>query len=366
MTEVRAAAQRRVPVRALMLAQLFTLPYRVLRCAAAAGAKVYVLGGAEAHELARSRYCAGYHETGDINGGFSVTLAADISRLCRELAIDIVMPSDAPSTRSLIAIREQLGTPCFPLPTLDQFDFLNDKWKFAGLCGALGIPHPPSLLYPDRAALESAARKQELTFPFLAKALSKDGSEGCVTVHSPDKLSLRLERIDYRPVVVQNFIPGEDIGTSVFCRRGAIVASIQHQYNRGVYTTFSDRIISSNITKIVSKLELDGVYNFDMRRATDGRVYYFECNPRFFYSLVRSMLAGINFVALGLRDDTTGLPTVAPDGTVVRMGKALLFSSLVPKALRMNLRVMRYLMEDPVPYLRERMRYKRNIARSWG
>ena len=43
--------------RVLLLASLYEMPYRILVCAAAAGAEVYVLGNAGARPLRLSRFC---------------------------------------------------------------------------------------------------------------------------------------------------------------------------------------------------------------------------------------------------------------------------------------------------------------------
>jgi hypothetical protein len=85
-----------------------------------------------------SRYCRRFFLSDCIiHGDRDESLALEINHLVRELGITMVLPGDAPSTRALIASRDLIDVPCLPLPTLDQFDALNDKWEFAQLCAAV-------------------------------------------------------------------------------------------------------------------------------------------------------------------------------------------------------------------------------------
>ena len=137
----RRASSR--PIRLLMVATLFAMPYRVMRCAQASGAEVYVLGNEGAWLLRFSRYCRRFFLTESIiHGDRDEALALEINHVVREFGITMVMPGDAPSTRALIACRDLIEAPCFPLPSLEQFDALNNKWAFAQLCEDLGIRIP--------------------------------------------------------------------------------------------------------------------------------------------------------------------------------------------------------------------------------
>jgi hypothetical protein len=84
--------------------------------------------------------------------------------------------------------------------------------------------------------------------------------------------------------------------------------------------------VFEDLARIAAHVGAEGVYNFDMIAADDGKLYYLECNPRFFYKINLSMLAGINFVALGLENDAGSVPLRLPDGTSVRRPEAVLTS----------------------------------------
>jgi hypothetical protein len=89
-----------------------------------------------------------------------------------------------------------------------------------------------------------------------------------------------------------------------------------------------------------------------MIAADDGQVYYLECNPRFFYKIDLSMLAGINFVELGLRERAGPELLRVPHGTTVRRPHAVLRSPRCwARLTRRDWAAASYAVADPVPYL---------------
>jgi predicted ATP-grasp superfamily ATP-dependent carboligase len=335
----------------LMICGLFGLPYRALRCAVATGAAVHVLGNHGARGFKYSRFCASFTQLDRaLDGTFDDALASAINTHIDRLGIDVVMAGDQPSSRALVGVRPLLRAPCFPMPDLATFDLLNDKWEFFKLCSRLGIHCPPTRLLPDRHALAREIEAGSLSLPLIAKPLSLDGNRGVVPLLRRD-LGTKLATIRYEPVLVQDFIAGVDIGASAFCDRGEIRGFILHRLARATYSTFSNDIIFDSIRRIAEETAYSGVFNFDMRLSRDGKVYMLECNPRFFYKMDLSMLAGINFLALGLQRDT---PTKMVSGTKVRLQKAVLAALPTPWRLaRRDLAILRHRYSDPLSYLRQ-------------
>jgi predicted ATP-grasp superfamily ATP-dependent carboligase len=344
------------PPRVLMIATDFTTPYRVLRCAHSCGAKVFVLGNAAVRPFSFSRYCERVVVSDRIiHGGRDEALALEINCLARELRIDVVMPADAPSVRAVIASRDLIDPRCFPLPGLDQFDALNNKWAFARLCAELDIRHPSTHLVPDAAALASDIAGGALQYPLIVKPLDRCASGGVVILDGVDS-EKRLSTINYKPVLAQAFISGRDIGASVYAKAGKVEAFIAHWYDRGVYCTFPDDRIYADVARIMERYDLDGVYNFDMILATDGSIHYLECNPRFFYKINLSMIAGVNFVQRGIPGASLKEIDSMSPGVQVRFPKALLRSLLSSgRCTKRDWALFKYLFSDPWPYLMERV-----------
>jgi predicted ATP-grasp superfamily ATP-dependent carboligase len=349
----RRAAKAQRP-RVLMVSSLITLPYRVLRTARAAGADVYVLGNTSSQCLQHSRFCKQFLLTSQpITGEADACLAEDINRRVREFDIDMVLPGDVQATRSLIAMRDAIEAPCFPMPTLQQFDRLNDKWFFTNLCGELGILAPKSWHVADAAALRREIEAGRIPLPAIAKPINHDGSLGVIKLDGGDALA-QLDRIDYAPIIVQEFIEGADIGASVYCERGEVKAFIAHELKRATYRSLDDRGIEAALGRIMGRMGVDGVYNFDMRLAPDGQIYYLECNPRFFFKINLSMLAGVNFVRMGLKASANATLAPAP-GAAVRMPKALAAAAMFTpwKITARDFQMLWYLARDPVSSVRE-------------
>lgn len=341
--------------RVLLIATLFEMPYRVLRCAEAAGAEVYVLGTAGARPLRYSRYCRDFFLSDCIiNGERDDALALETNCLVKDLGITTVLAADAPSTRSLIATRDLIETQCFPLPSLETFDLLNDKWEFAKLCQELDILHPKTRLLPDRAAL-AAELGRCAEHPIIVKPLGRSGNGGVVVFDGVDHAK-RLKTINYRPLLVQEFIRGEDIGASIFARGGRIHAFVAHKFWHQAYSTFRDDQTYERIASVARRFNLEGIYNFDMRRSADGLVYFLECNPRVFHKIALSMIAGINFVRFGLSGMDQAADIILAD-VKVRLPKALAHALITSaRCTRRDWAMARYLYADPIPYLIEKLK----------
>jgi carbamoylphosphate synthase large subunit len=352
MTPARSPSRPRL----LLLATTILLPYRIMRCARAAGAQVLALSTAGGADLRFSnRLAACLRTERPIDGTFDPVLAEEINRIAREHDVDMVLPGDAASTRSLIAIRDLVAPSCFPMPDLEQFDLLNDKWRFQELCGELGIETPGGVLYADAEALKAVLRNGGVRFPAIAKPLSMDSGIGCVVLDA-ETAEREVLGLFYAPILVQDYIAGSDIGASAYCNAGEISAFIAHSYHHQTYVTFDDERIYASIEKVARRLGLTGVFNFDMRLTPDGRIYFLECNPRFFFKIAMSMLSGINFVAQRLPGAAVQATPVRCGKTVVQLPKAMLAALPTPWKLRpRSWNALRYALADPVPYLREEL-----------
>jgi len=344
------------PARVLVVCSRYSLPYRVLRCAAAAGATVYAMGNPESRSLRLSRFTAGFIEAASpIDGESTAELAQEINKAASEHGIDMVMAAGHLATRSLVMARERINAPCFPMPDAAHFEMLNNKWAFTRHCQAQGVACPESWFFPDAAALFSALERGQLTPPLVAKPLDLDGGHGVETL-TASNWQATLAEIDYAPIIVQRLIEGEDIGAAAFYREGRMENFITQHYRRGVYQAFADPLIRDAVDRILRPLGTNGVFNFDMRREPDGKVYFLECNPRFFFKVGLAMEAGFNFVAFGI-GSTPGVPATPRETATVRRPAAAILRALGSARIdRNDLTMMRRLWADPLPYIRECLR----------
>jgi predicted ATP-grasp superfamily ATP-dependent carboligase len=358
-TGVSESTRRRVNV--LMLCDLFPLPYRVMRCCAAAGATVHVLGGSGSNGLRFSRFCHRYRRSRYEFTTPSAGMSEEINTCIGELGIDLVLAGDHGSTRTLIALAPSLSAPCFPMPSLDQFDLLNNKWSFTQFCQQLGIRCPRSELVADRVELRRRLKSCDIAMPCIAKPLDLHGTRGVVVVKKRIDLEV-VDTIEYRPILVQEYIDGDDMSAAVYCDHGKIESFTAFKRKRAAYFTFQSKEIEEMATKIVSATKVTGIFCFDMRIAGNDTTYWLECNPRFFYSMFFSMLAGINFVAFGLPRPASNLCSFVPTGTNVRTVKAI--AAELPRPWRLTSRdtaYIRYIWADPIPLIRESLHIDRSF-----
>ncbi len=320
---------------------------------------MHVLGGPGSDGFRFSRFCRSYRRSRYGFAGPCDGLIDEVNSYISELTINLVSAGDHPATRTLLALKPSLSAPCYPMPELDQFALLNNKWSFTQLCRRLAIRCPRSELVTDRAELLSRLTSGEIAVPSVAKPIDFDGSRGVVPIKDRIDLS-RAAAINYRPILVQDYIEGEDIGCSVYCDQGKILAFIAHKLKRSTYSTFESVEIRRAAAKIAEVTKASGVLNFDMRIRSDGTIYWLECNPRFFYKSFFAMLSGINFTAFGLPDAPSELCCSVPDGTNVRCCKAIVAE--LPRPWRLTWRDAAYLRAiwaDPIPLLREALHIDR-------
>ncbi|HWD37688.1 MAG TPA: ATP-grasp domain-containing protein [Fimbriimonas sp.] len=340
-----------------MLCSRYTLPYRVLRCAADAGVNVHVLGNEATKGFKHSRYCKKFIQSDvDIDGAFHQEIVDQINEIVREHKIDVVFGSDAEASRSLHTMGSQIQTKIFPGPTLEQFDLLNDKWQFKKLCDNLGILTPRSHHFESKSDLQRAFEAGEIGLPCILKPLSLDASHGVLKADR-DNAEAQIEKVYYAPIICQDYIEGLDIGASIYCENGEVMDFIAHKFYGRTYTTLGGHGILEDVSKIAKSLSLNGVYNFDMRLDGKGNVYYLECNPRFFFKMYLSLMAGINFTKHGFFPNGQAPMNVVGEGTSVRMPLALPVVSYKPWVItKRDLQMAGFLLRDPICYLRESLR----------
>jgi hypothetical protein len=337
----------RSPMTGLMLAFAFTLPYHVMRTAAATGMRVHVLGGGAARGLKRSRCCRAYHEIGCAGG--PETLLAEIERLVHDHAIDIVFPGDDVSTRLLSALGERLPARVVPLPHIATFDLLNDKWSFTRFCLDNGIRAPRAWLFDDIKEFRGAIESGAVALPVTVKPTNRSGGAGVIHIRKPSELGL-IDTVDYQPILVQHHIIGETVSITALCEHGRIVAHVAQQRDTTMFRVFADPNLLATVAQLIALTGYHGTANFDaVISAADGLGYLVECNPRFWYSIYLVMIAGLNFAELVLDPPSASGSPLTLDSGHFRLSLRRILSRPW-RANAFEWRYLRYCLGDPVPF----------------
>jgi biotin carboxylase len=339
-------------INGLMVAFAFTLPYHVMRTAAATGMRVHVLGNGASRGLRRSRCCRAYHETHF--AGDAEALLTEIGDIVRHHAIDVVFPSDDVSTRLLAALADRLPVRCTPLPDVATFDLLNDKWNFTRFCLKNAVRAPQGWLFDSGADLRQALNSGEITLPITVKPTNRSGGVGVIHIREPGEMAL-MGAIDYRPILVQRHIRGTSISITALCDRGQVTAHVAQQRDATRFQVFANADLLDNIVRLIALTTFTGPANFDaVLSEEDGLSYLVECNPRFWYSIYLVMMAGLNFIELILAAPTAAPfePATLDSGTI---GLSLRKTLTRPwRATRLDWEFLFYCLSDPVAFALQR------------
>jgi glutathione synthase/RimK-type ligase-like ATP-grasp enzyme len=313
-----------------------------MRCASDAQLEVHVLGtdGAATAGLVRSRYCAGLRTVpaGAWASGDAVRAVNDAAR---ELGVRAVLATDPATTRFLVAHGDSIDAAKFPVLAPETFARLVNKDSFALTCAAIGLPHPATTVCatPDDA-LDMLDHLQGRAV--MIKPVDSHAGQGVWKVEHVDRaVRLRVRNLACRPIVVQDFIAGDDVNALLFCKAGEITASIAYRLAPEDFTVVDDEALHALLARAANALALDGAIGFDLRIDPQGKAWFIECNPRFTYegSLV-SLLAGYNIVKEFLVGGT--LAARAPAARMHRAKMLRPWSLLAPDRRHAD-----YLLSDP-------------------
>ena len=341
-------------LKCLLLANGFYKQYHVLRGAAEAGLSVCVLGGPFARRLKRSRFCAVFEEWNFNSDGPLENVVEQIERIVLRENIDFVMCSDCVTSLLLIKNSGRLSIPTFPMPDLETFQTLNDKWCFYKLCTSIGVSVPETFLYQNVCALKADIAAGRIKAPITVKPTNLNSGIGVHHIILPDDLSL-LDVINYEPIVAQRHIIGNDVGVSMLCYHGRIRAWTAQLFrgSRGSHDVFfrSDACFEA-IAMVANVTKFNGVAQFDARlELSTGRIYFVECNPRFWASFFTLLNAGLNYISLGLSaatDPPDHLLTI--ESVEAPRIRGLIRKLVTPwKLTRGDVKALQYFLSDPVP-----------------
>lgn len=294
---------RRMSVLLLDAEGYYALP--VVRCLAKAGiAKVSVLSANRSAAVRLSRHCDTFHYYP--SGG----LLSTVRDLVARTSFDVLLPIDEEAVEfvssNFSAFAEVAAVP--PVADPEAIRVCTDKWRFAEFCAETGISTPATVRMSGDLAADLASLDPDAAV--LLKPMQGSGGLGIQRLAAPGEVVQFLSQHgEYAKThVAQSFFPGVDIDCSVLCRDGEVLAyTIQVGILPGedefsppsaVEFAHNDRVFGV-AEALVAALRWQGIAHLDMRydEAT-GRAAVLELNPRYWVSLIASLVAGVNFPAL--------------------------------------------------------------------
>ena len=288
----------------LFESKVFTL--NIMRCLADAGVRCYVFSPRQAWDVRLSKYCCDYVKCGGASYKTCLPeLIEKINHYCIRHKISCIIPGDYQTTLFLAKVSGQLKVKTTAVAEPQMLETLSNKWTFAQLLKANSLPQPQTFLAENFEQYEAIP----LPFPRVVKPL-EGGGRWIMGRNNPGSY-VKRDRAEYLacaqdgkafPLLVQEFIPGTDVGLNIFAVQGKLIAWTMQEFVGGDRLKFfrSPELLKLG-ERLVALINFQGVANIDLRiDQRDGVFKFIECNPRFWGSLRASKWSGVNFPVLTL------------------------------------------------------------------
>lgn len=216
----------------------------------------------------------------------------------------VLMPVSGPGMAAVAQMVSRMGqlVRMVPMPTQEQLACVNDKWKFHLAMQATGIAVPHTVLFDSVDCIDHFNPAE----PVLVKP--RTGSGG-LDIHLFGQAGqLRSQASKFLrpgfPYMVQRFVEGHDIDCSVLCRESKVLAcSVQRalvttsKFGPGSVLRFlRDEPVERVVQRVMADFHWNGVAHVDLRYGRNGgEPMVIEINPRYWSTLMGSLIAGVNF-----------------------------------------------------------------------
>ncbi len=278
-------------------------------------AEISVIGNDSTRSIRWSLLCNHWHRH-TLLAGDDQSLLDILEKACRHDHPARIIAVDCDAAHALNRLRQRLPAPLIPMPDQAQLSMLEDKWCFYRLCQLQGLPTPLTLCFEHKHQLHYQVLSSTLGTPFVIKPSNLAGSQGVRIIRDEAMLhSEILAREDYqfRPLLAQEFIPGEDIDISLLAIGGRVMTLATQQVSGSVVRFISQPEMEALAMALCAACRYDGVMHIDARiNRSSGRIYLIESNPRFWASMTAALWCGLNFVQESLRYADDPEPPTAP------------------------------------------------------
>lgn len=236
--------------------------------------------------------------------------------------IGLIIPMSDYMADFLSRHKQQIESECrayCPVPEYSTFIQGADKSSLMSFCAEHGFAHPRTFALSD-TNIEKAA--DEVGFPAIIKPNRSVGARGITPVRSLKELQVKYPDINkrYGCCTLQEYIDCEgDPYYNVMLYRsrdgkilGYTIIEILRYFpikagSSSLCRTVEEPALLAECTKVLDKLNWEGMADFDVLRNKKGEYKIIEINPRVPASLRAADIAGVNFPEIMLHD-ALGLP----------------------------------------------------------
>lgn len=227
----------------------------------------------------------------------------ELVSIIEKTGTDILLPIEEKDVRMISLLKHKLKEFVYlpPLPSPYAFDNLIYKNKLGDLLESYNLPR--AVIYPLSKGVSTI---NDDKYPCLLKPVRGSSGIGIKKIINRDSLFQNLNSIDTEKYILQEYIPGEDVGCSFLAVDGELKAlTVQKVLNGeklGVATAMQfieDDSITDYVNRLLEITGFNGWANLDFRRdSRDGEIKLIDFNARFWFSLLASKAAGVDFTRL--------------------------------------------------------------------
>lgn len=273
-----------------------------------------------------------------------------------------MVPAGDIATTALINASACAELKTFPLPSLDVSSRLGSKDKFAEICLEVGARIPTTEAVENKHSLSNFINGSQIPYPIIVKPVNMSGGIGIKVVKNAAQLQSIIDdkTFNFSPLVVQEYIDGEDVGLSLLAKKGFIThAYVQHRSKSGDRFPPMPELVNQ-VKKLVHKEDYSGPAHVDARLGRDGKLYLIEFNARFWASVHISDYLGVDLLGLGLGLMQDASPDNKTDTRIVscELNETFSFSQAFLGFLGIGVlsskqyrRFFRTIMADPLAYV---------------
>jgi carbamoyl-phosphate synthase large subunit len=231
--------------------------------------------------------------------GFASGLAA----VCRNLSIDVLIPSVDEELPSMTEIMSQVDKTEILVPAAEYVATMLDKMDTAKALDDAGLDAPKTVLLDDASSLG---------FPCIAKPRQGRGSRGFAVLENADAAQAYGNLYGAKETVAQELLVGQEYTVVMVAdRKGTLdaVVPVRVAIKRGITIsaeTDQNETVINACTAIHRALPTSGTYNIQLMLCDDGRVVPFEINPRISTTFCLAVAAGVDPVALYMGEGGSG------------------------------------------------------------
>jgi predicted ATP-grasp superfamily ATP-dependent carboligase len=268
-------------------------------------AKCIVIGNVETRKLRWSSLCA-QHVHAEFDGSEDARVVGLINALYEEMPHVVVIPADSEGIRLVSRIKMYLHPRVTPIPELPTFNLMDDKWAFYKFCRDNDLAVPSTFYIGSKDRLDFDEVVAALGLPFVLKPANESGSLGVQIIRDREhylRAVLHNDNYQFRTLIAQRYIDGEDIDLSLLAMHGRLSA-FAIQQSRGTTIEFVPNLeLEQMAAALCANSAYHGVMHIDARLEKDtGKIFLIESNPRFWASLTASVSCGLNFVAESIEE----------------------------------------------------------------